>query len=108
MYIPTTISHFRSKILSDKVKELEDKIDALIETIQNKNNQISVCQDESLGLKAEMTVVNKVINYLYVLHDCFPLMSIIAVTNSLSPYVSFYSCFRKYFLVIRLKRIWTN
>ncbi|XP_028156518.1 protein MLP1 [Ostrinia furnacalis] len=49
----------KTKNLSEKVKELEDKIEALIETIQNKNNQISVCQDESLGLRAEMMVVNK-------------------------------------------------
>lgn len=55
------ISTYRSKNLAEKVKELEDKIDALVETIQNKNSQISVCKDESLGLKAEMTVVNKVI-----------------------------------------------
>ncbi|CAG9788147.1 unnamed protein product [Diatraea saccharalis] len=49
----------KSKKLTDKVKELEDKVDALIETIENKNSEISVCQDESIGLKAEMTVVNK-------------------------------------------------
>lgn len=49
----------KSKALTDKVKELEEKVDELIETIDNKNSQISVSKDESVGLKAEMTVVNK-------------------------------------------------
>lgn len=49
------------------MQELEEKIEALVETIQNKKNQISVCQDETLGLRAEMTVVNKVININVVL-----------------------------------------
>ncbi|RVE42522.1 hypothetical protein evm_012830 [Chilo suppressalis] len=49
----------KSKKLTDKVNELEGKVDTLIETIENKNSEISTCQDVSVGLKAEMTVVNK-------------------------------------------------
>lgn len=44
----------------DKVEELESKIDSLIETIETKNSQISSCQEEANGLRAEMAVVNKV------------------------------------------------
>jgi hypothetical protein len=54
------ITFFRTKSLSDTVKELEDKVDVLIQTVDNKNHKISVCNDELLGLKAEMSVVNKV------------------------------------------------
>ncbi|KAL4715750.1 hypothetical protein ACJJTC_006329 [Scirpophaga incertulas] len=49
----------KSKTLTDKVKELEAKVETLIETIHNKNHQINECETESLGLKAEMAVVNK-------------------------------------------------
>lgn len=50
----------RNKDLSTKVEDLEIKVEDLQETIQSKNNQIFVCQEESRGLQAEMTVVNKV------------------------------------------------
>ncbi|KAM3961512.1 uncharacterized protein ACR2FA_004406 [Aphomia sociella] len=49
----------RSKNLATKVDELEATVDALHEKIDNKNNQISTSQDETRGLKAEMSVVNK-------------------------------------------------
>ncbi|CAH0686252.1 unnamed protein product [Spodoptera exigua] len=49
----------KSKDLNNKVEELESKIDSLIETIDNKNSQISTNQIETNILKAEMAVVNK-------------------------------------------------
>lgn len=51
---------YRSKELADKVEELETKVDELQESIENKNNQISVTQNETRGLKAEMSAINKV------------------------------------------------
>lgn len=50
----------RSKELADKVEELEGKVDELHESIGNKNNQISTNQNETRGLKAEMSTINKV------------------------------------------------
>ncbi|CAH0625529.1 unnamed protein product [Chrysodeixis includens] len=49
----------KCKDFKDKIEELELKIDSLIETIDNKNSQISSCQTETNVLKAEMAVVNK-------------------------------------------------
>ncbi|KAJ8720288.1 hypothetical protein PYW07_012331 [Mythimna separata] len=49
----------KCKDLNTKVEELDSKIDSLIETIDNKNSQISSCQIETNVLKAEMAVVNK-------------------------------------------------
>ncbi|CAB3255791.1 unnamed protein product [Arctia plantaginis] len=49
----------KCKDLVEKVEELESRIDSLIETIETKNSQISSCQEETNGLRAEMAVVNK-------------------------------------------------
>ncbi|KAI5643290.1 myosin heavy chain, cardiac muscle isoform [Phthorimaea operculella] len=45
--------------LTAKVNTLESKVDELQEMVSNKNNQIYTCQDETRGLKAEMSAVNK-------------------------------------------------
>ncbi|XP_059045054.1 interaptin [Achroia grisella] len=49
----------KCKNLSDKVEELEATVDTLHEKIDNKNTQLSTFQDETRGLKSEMSVVNK-------------------------------------------------
>ncbi|KAJ0176058.1 hypothetical protein K1T71_008232 [Dendrolimus kikuchii] len=49
----------KSKSLAEKIEELEAKVEALHEIVDNKNIQIATCQDETNGLKAEMSVVNK-------------------------------------------------
>ncbi|CAH1636832.1 unnamed protein product [Spodoptera littoralis] len=49
----------KSNDLNTKVEELESRIDSLIDTIDNKNSQISTSQIETNVLKAEMAVVNK-------------------------------------------------
>ncbi|KAJ2951538.1 hypothetical protein O0L34_g13687 [Tuta absoluta] len=45
--------------LTTKVNGLESRVDELQEMVSNKNNQIYTCQDETRGLKAEMSAVNK-------------------------------------------------
>lgn len=54
---------FRSKDLTVKVEELEAKVEALCEKIENKNNEIIYSQGETRNLQEEMTVVNKVSTY---------------------------------------------
>lgn len=49
----------KSRDLAEKVEELETRTDTLIDTIDNKNSQISSYQEETNNLKAEMAVVNK-------------------------------------------------
>ncbi|XP_026752650.2 putative protein tag-278 [Galleria mellonella] len=49
----------KCKNLAAKVEELETTVDSLHEKIDNKNVQITTLQDETRGLKAEMSVVNK-------------------------------------------------
>lgn len=50
----------RSKNLTSKVEKLESEVATLGETIEDKNNIISSCQEETRGIKAEMLAVNKV------------------------------------------------
>ncbi|CAH2248073.1 jg12757 [Pararge aegeria aegeria] len=49
----------KTKDLSLKVTDLETKVNALEETVEEKNNMISSCQQETRGIRAEMSVVNK-------------------------------------------------
>ncbi|XP_034832769.1 putative leucine-rich repeat-containing protein DDB_G0290503 [Maniola hyperantus] len=45
--------------LTAKVNDLEAKVNVLEETVEDKNNLIASCQRETRGIKAEMSVVNK-------------------------------------------------
>ncbi|XP_004928304.1 myosin heavy chain, cardiac muscle isoform [Bombyx mori] len=49
----------KSKELKLRIDELETKVDTLHDIIENKNNQISSCQDEMNEMKAEMAVIHK-------------------------------------------------
>ncbi|XP_023951981.2 myosin-2 heavy chain [Bicyclus anynana] len=49
----------KTKELTAKVNDLETKVNDLEETVEDKNNLISTCQQETRGIKAEMSVVNK-------------------------------------------------
>ncbi|OWR50153.1 putative Ofd1 protein [Danaus plexippus plexippus] len=49
----------KSKNLTSKVEKLESEVATLGETIEDKNNVIASCQEETRGIKAEMLAVNK-------------------------------------------------
>ncbi|XP_045773526.1 myosin-2 heavy chain [Maniola jurtina] len=49
----------KTKDLTAKVNDLEAKVNVLEETVEDKNNLIASCQRETRGIKAEMSVVNK-------------------------------------------------
>ncbi|CAG9583282.1 unnamed protein product [Danaus chrysippus] len=51
----------KSKNLTSKVEKLESEVATLGETIEDKNNIIASCQEETRGIKAEMLAVNKVL-----------------------------------------------
>lgn len=50
--------------LKAQMDNLEIQINDLKELLENKNDEISSLKDETRGLQAEMTVVNKVSTYL--------------------------------------------